>query len=303
MSRFATRVVAVPAIALAALLVAAASAAACTYNETTRVVTKNASDGFDLQLDASTSGARIWSGVNPCASATKQASVTTTDTVVLNNATYEGIRIGYPSAPNAFAPGYTNEAGSSDEIEFVVSPAVGGMNFRIIGGEAGPDYGRIYIVLGGDQINMNANETDGVDADVAINGRMRNAARIKGTDFEAGFPSFFDDYVNASGGAGTAQASFQSPLAASGLAGDDILVGGSKRDSLRGGAGVDFLSGKGGDDVARGGDDGDNLYGYAGSDRLLGNAGGDTLNGGPGYDECVGGPGHDEFKDCELKEQ
>jgi Ca2+-binding RTX toxin-like protein len=61
--------------------------------------------------------------------------------------------------------------------------------------------------------------------------------------------------------------------------GDDVISGGSERDSLYGDAGADTLSGDDGDDE---------VFGQADNDSLSGNAGNDTLNGGVGSDTLFG---------------
>ena len=65
-----------------------------------------------------------------------------------------------------------------------------------------------------------------------------------------------------------------------GGAGDDLLLGGSKDDSLVGGTGNDVLIGGEGNDSLEGGDDRDLLIGGAGADSLFGGDGDDILIGG-----------------------
>jgi hypothetical protein len=92
---------------------------------------------------------------------------------------------------------------------------------------------------------------------------------------------------------------------------NDILTGGTGRDTLDGGDGDDTLNGRGGDDSLYGGDgddvlkgglnnddlyggdDDDRLFGETGLDDLYGGWGNDFLAGGSGGDFLSGGPGHD----------
>ncbi|MEK0432158.1 MAG: hypothetical protein RL700_365 [Pseudomonadota bacterium] len=71
-----------------------------------------------------------------------------------------------------------------------------------------------------------------------------------------------------------------------GMAGNDYLVGGNKKDQIDGGAGNDTLYGNEGND---------SLSGGTGNDSLDGGMGNDTLTGGPGNDYLTGGAGSDRF--------
>jgi len=92
-----------------------------------------------------------------------------------------------------------------------------------------------------------------------------------------------------------------------GLAGDDILQGGSGNDFVVGDSGNDeFLEKAAGEDIIFGsaGDDGiaagngkDVVYGMAGDDNILGGNGNDLLFGNWGNDDITGGNGFD-FIDC-----
>ena len=66
--------------------------------------------------------------------------------------------------------------------------------------------------------------------------------------------------------------------------GNDTLKGGADNDKLSGGAGNDYLYGEKGDDTLKGGAGNDIIYGGAGSDTLIGGAGNDSLWGDAGAD-------------------
>jgi uncharacterized secreted protein with C-terminal beta-propeller domain len=89
-----------------------------------------------------------------------------------------------------------------------------------------------------------------------------------------------DDTVNLS--------QLRVPTHIEGGAGNDILIGGRKRDLIEGGPGNDILLGASGKDELRGG---------SGDDFLKGQGGGDMLDGGLGIDKLYGGAGRNDFRD------
>jgi Ca2+-binding RTX toxin-like protein len=318
-------------LVLAALFVAPLQSAvatvgtSCTYNPTTRVVTVDHSPGpsegdTSLLREGNAIHLAIGGSTTPCGSAT----VTNTDTISLEGVNDpDGWRLRV--LLHDYAPGFTNEPGNSDEIEFRVDfdgP------FDGLGFHATADSMVTRVVLGGAQINLNPRETQGIDADVMVTG------------IEAGvgfaFAGGVSRRVDGRGGAGTPATAFQISLGASGGTAPDIFVGGSSDDGLSGGRGGDVLwgkrgsdfitggrgpdrmvGGKGGDeieddgkgpDVLRGGLGRDGLYGQVNNDKLWGgpgrdflggHQGNDYLNGGPGFDECWPGAGSDIVVACE----
>jgi Ca2+-binding RTX toxin-like protein len=244
--------------------------------------------------------------------------IDTTDTIDVNDTSSGGstdilLQLGSP-----FAPGATNETGSSDEIEFNISLS-DGSNDRLflVGGHAN------HWVLGDAGINVNADETDGVDADIT-------------------YPGVDALFANGGGGADVIDGSGDSVTGgdlniaiqvASGD-GDDTVAGGSgddlmrpdgalttdANDSVDGGSGrdaIDYMffedhavtvnlaagtvSGAGNDDLASIEDafgtnrrhQKDILIGNAAQNLLRGMGGNDTLAGGAGEDFLKGGAGQD----------
>jgi Ca2+-binding RTX toxin-like protein len=189
-----------------------------------------------------------------------------------------------------FVPGYGDEPGSSDEIEFKVNFGPG---FDELGLNASAAASRSIRLgkasqLGSPLINLNAAETDGYDADVTLSGIDK--VLIQG--------SIVNDQLRADG-LGQARAlprPFPVPVDINANGGDDTVVGGSASDMLRGdgcicmGSGADSVFGKLGADT---------LYGGDGNDKLYGGDGNDTLSGGGGQDSCIGGSGSDSFSGCE----
>ena len=76
---------------------------------------------------------------------------------------------------------------------------------------------------------------------------------------------------------------------------DNIIYGGTKKDTLYGGAGNDTIFGNNGSDELYGGLGNDSIIGEAGNDYLYGSAGSDTLIGGKGSDTFQGGLSEDVF--------
>lgn len=218
------------------------------------------------------------------------ATVTNADTIVINKPAALGLDITYISIRTAFVPGLTNEPGGSDEIEFVVNFPAGG-NLSIDSRVSTSDTGvPLNVTAGGNEINLNAGEVDGVDADLSVTGAS-----------EVTFvPATFDDRVIGSGGTGTPATPFSLPLSiCSGLAGgNDIFVGGAADDGICGLGGNDLIEGGGGNDNLRG-DLGsatvanDILIGGPGADQLEAQAGDDRIEGGPGNDGAYAGDGND----------
>ncbi len=198
------------------------------------------------------------------------ATVNNTDTIVINKpATFAGLDITYISVRTPFTGGATNEPGSSDEIEFVVNfPAGGDLSIdpRVSTSDTGVP---LDVALGGNQINLNANEADGVDADVTVNGPATVTF----------VPATFDDRVIGSGGAGTPAEPFTNRISIrSGLAGgNDTFVGGSADDDLRGLDGDDLIDGGAGDDFIAG--DLTVVPAATGNDTLIGGEGDDQVEG------------------------
>jgi hypothetical protein len=74
---------------------------------------------------------------------------------------------------------------------------------------------------------------------------------------------------------------------ATGLSGDDQVIGSDANDHLETGAGNDTVYGRMGDDFIDGGDGDDQIFGQEGNDTLRGGAGNDFLNGGAGTDVAL----------------
>jgi Ca2+-binding RTX toxin-like protein len=166
------------------------------------------------------------------------------------------------------APGFTNETGSSDEMEFTFNLDYEGRSdgdkLRIRGSAGGERIRFGLPVPANRRVNLNASESDGIDHEL-----------------QDIFPATVEhwilvalggnDVISGVGGAGTG-GTFDAPLE---------LWGGDGRDKLTGGSA------------------GDELLGGPQNDVLAGGPGPDVLNGGPGRDTCTGGAGADTIIGCE----
>ncbi len=164
-----------------------------------------------------------------------------------------------------FKPGFTEEPGNSDEIEISVSLGGDGDSFEVFGSDTATDnivVGKSsgFAVFG--KINLNADETTGVDADVTM---------IIGIEERIVWGRGGPDVISGAGGAGTGDpADFLLKLAG-GNGGDDV-TGGAVVDVINGGDGPDVLKGAGGPDKI------DSEDGVTGNDQIFGGPGSDTCN-------------------------
>jgi Ca2+-binding RTX toxin-like protein len=326
---------AICAIALIPAPAAFADQASCVYTAANHTATITLTPGQKIATTVYASPAgQIFAGSFgdggnnvPCGG----AAVGNTDTIVANNsspsqALNSFFYIGQLISDGPRSPGFTNEPGSSDEIEFQINFGPGGS----IGIKNLPDE-VVDIALGGNQINLNRFDSDGIDADVTVTGPVLRTLIYRSTG---------DDHITAAGGSGTPNQSFDFPIespggvdfnaigndtvigsdhadilvgtngndflaggagkdAVTGDVGADTLLGGSGRDRVVGGTGPDLIFGNGGRDKLLGGTQKDTILGGHGNDALLGNQGVDALNGQAGSkDRCKGPP--DQLKNCEI---
>jgi Ca2+-binding RTX toxin-like protein len=269
--------------------------ASCAYTAATHTATVTLTPGQLLATGAFaradgqifvTSGDDGFAAV-PCTGAV----VTNTDTILVNNsssaeALHSFFYIGEIVSDSGRSPGFTNEPGSSDEIEFEINFGPGGK----LGIQNLPDE-VVDIALGGNQINLNRFETDGVDADVTITGPVLRTLIYR---------SAGDDHITAAGGHGTPNQSFDFPIESPGgvdfnAFGNDTVIGSDAADILVGTSGDDFLSGRAGKDAVTGDIGGDTLLGGGGRDRVVGGAGQDLIFGNRGKDKLLGGTEKDKI--------
>jgi len=172
-----------------------------------------------------------------------------------------------------FKPGFTDERGTSDEIEISVSLGPDPDSLHIYGNDPYVDHIRIgkstgFAVLG--KINLNSNEATGIDADLTM---------IIGVEERIVLGRGGDDDISGAGGAGTGDpADFLLKL--SGGQGDDQITGSAVKDSLIDHDGADVIQGLGGPDVidVADGNGGDQIFGGSGDDLCNFDAGDSVTN-------------------------
>ena len=271
--------------------VSALGTVGCTYDAGTVAVVLEGGDAVALAVD----GGAITVNGSPCSSAT----TTNTDliTVRQTSAGDGDVTINLTGGP--FAPGLVDEPGGSDEIEIEIDLGGGTRDAVTIAGTAADD----RYVAGDAGINLNASETDGVDADVTLSG-------VPGVTLDG---AAANDLLGAGGGSGTGGPA-TSAFTMIGGAGSDRLVSGAGADHLTGGAGSDIADyssrtqavavtvGSGDADDGGSGEadevasDIEQVVGGSGGDHLMGDGNAERLLGGPGDDRLFGSGGDDELR-------
>jgi RTX calcium-binding nonapeptide repeat (4 copies) len=219
----------------------------------------------------------VWQGPNEVSCGIVQPTRTTTDIIEIDDDAPGSTEVTIDLTGGPFEPGASASGeGTSPEIEFEVQLGAGLADVLAIEGTPGPDdvaFGR--SVADGDVVNLDADESTNVDADVTLDG----------VDVHEVHAAAGADFVSGQGGDGTG-AVFDSPL---------TLEGGDDADDLTGGSAADILRGQLLGDSLDGAEGGDDLLGGVGTDQLAGGDGDDRLTGGPGDDSESGGADDDTF--------
>jgi Ca2+-binding RTX toxin-like protein len=271
---------------------AKADSATCSFDRTAKTVTVNVTgtNDFAPTLIVNPQNQIAISDADPGQSSTCGGTTATTDSILI---TASGpVNIFYISLTSAFAPGATDETGTSDEIEFTVNFAGGGV-LGLLGSGPNPSAASFAIGLGGNQINLDTKESAQLDADVTVSG-VTTVLLALGPN---------SDSVMAQGGFGTPAQPFSSNITVDALQGDDQIHGGAGNDNLFGYQGNDKVFGGAGDDEMQDttfdagndtydGQDGEDFVSTeGGNDTVLGGAGNDNLRGGDDHDTVLGGDG------------
>jgi hypothetical protein len=222
----------------------------CTYDSTSHTVTATLTSATRGRLVVGPGGA-IQSGDDAGTTATSCGTATVTNTNTINVTGYsDAEQVIIDLRGGAFAPGFTAESGSSSEIEFNInlgsvpsSWAAAATERLVIVGGNGADHVSVVcataVTCGNRRVNLNADETTGVDFDVTLAGTGFGSP---GVEFDLGDGN---DTIDTDP-PGSVQAAF--PLTEIGGAGADLLEGGAGPDTIIGGAGADTIHAGPGDD-------------------------------------------------------
>jgi Ca2+-binding RTX toxin-like protein len=236
----------------------------------------------------------------PCldpATGAPQPTVTNTGRIDLSSQTGGGWLSVISLANGPFAPG--TETGASPEIFIDFTPGDNVCDPLRIEGSTGADHLRWGSEQSREWGNLNADETDEIDADFRVEAGCISLRIVAAAGA---------DEISAAGGLGTGTMA-RYPIRVLGGDGRDVLTGGQASDTLLGDASADVVAGRDGNDRLVGGDGNDRLSGGLGADTLLGlrgrdgitgGADDDVIDGGPGFDICKGGPGRDRILRCEA---
>ena len=236
----------------------------CTFNSTTKTVTANVAAGASAELVVA--GGEIRFGATPVSCGT--ATVTNTDSIVVNGVAASVEHVTIDLSGGLFAPGATPESTGTSEIE--LSLLLGDASDLVtVRGSSAAD--RVAIGTSGIAFT-----TDG-DADATMS-PLPAAIEVLGLGGA--------DIVTGRGGTG-AGASYPNAL---------VVDGGDENDTIDGGAGGDDISGGGGNDTLSGREGADTVDGGAGNDSVAGNDGNDELIGGAGSDTLLGGEQDDVLR-------
>ena len=241
----------------------------CVYDAGSHTVNLNI--GGTAPVTLARDGMTIESNGSPCFTGLNTATVTNTETVnIVGDGLVNDLTIDLHEG--RFAPGFTNENGISDEIEFSVELA-GGSDVITIAGTPNADNIRVGEFSSAYGVNLNAGESKKVDADL-----LSGDGTLSFVLFGAGG----NDVLSAAGGRGIDDP-LNPSIQMSGDGGDDRLTGGN---------GVDDLGDKSGHDadIIKGGASSDIMFAVDGD-------GDDVLNGQTGPDVCDGDP-HDTTMSC-----
>ena len=261
----------------------------CVYDASTKTVTATAvadSDQVSMMLE----GDEIRASGTDCGDATRF----NTDTIIVNDLPDNALQGFITLSGGRFRPGFTNEPGRSDEIEFVFNLGNGFPQWFDTHGTDGDDNFRLgtfssKVVGSQRRLNLNANERRGIDHDVVVNGEITDLI-LEGFDG--------NDIFSAAGGAGTG-GTYDENAYLSGYDNADLLTGGSGADTITGGLGRDVAHGGGGIDDVQGEANDDIVKGGGSNDTLAGGGGDDEHFGGLGDDDCNDEMGSNTFVSCE----
>ena len=302
----------------------ASAAVTCSLAGTTLTITVSAT-GDAASIERSGSEIVVNSGSVACNVA---PTVTNTDRIVVNDTSAQGTRLRIDVGSGPFAPGASDEAGVSDEIEIQANMGDGLDSLVLIGSPFG-DVWRLGKTAAGDGVNLNAGSetpplslaatsTSSTSALTVRAGQRERLGRHRPRERRAGVHRLLTnalDYADLSGNdtvVGTDGADILEPGPGdddvSGGAGDDRYVEADAQgdDAIDGGAGRDLVEHAGSSDASlrvdlrltRRQDTGlvgqdivtgvEDVFGGPGDDVLIGTDESNFLAGGNGNDLILG---------------
>jgi Ca2+-binding RTX toxin-like protein len=246
----------------------AAMAVACSFSEVTRTVEVTASAPVgDVVIRRSGAEIEVLEGDIPADCVSTEPTVTTVDSVVLDDDSNGSVEFVLDLTGGRLEPGFTSEGPGQSEIEITADMGAGFHDTVRVSGTGGDD----VIEFDGSGIDLN----DDLDSDDLVTTNAEEYAVFGGNG---------EDTIDG-GGASQSQG-FADRLSLGGGDDADELIGGAIGDTLEGGADADSLVG---------GDGPDELFGDGGGDDLEGRDGADRIEGGDGGDQEAGGDGDDTF--------
>jgi Ca2+-binding RTX toxin-like protein len=278
----------------------------CTYDAVTRTVsavaTPEPAPDADNAIYRAATGEILTNTAGNAATSCGAATVDNTDTILVTDGSPTGDSgVGSPTIATDLAPGFTDEPGTSDEIEITVDLGAGSDGiFLFPGDRTAPtpdDSTPQWVTLGSPapgtgSINLYAGENGGADTDIALAG-VEVVSMFLARDI--GDAAGNSDLVVADGSGGAGGVPFAARLNVDAGPGSDVVIGGSGNDDLEGGGTADQLEGGAGIDELDGGGGGDELNAGPGDDSyVIGAQGNDLLRGGSGSDRrLLAGPNDD----------
>ena len=248
----------------------------CTFNATKHIVTVSMTGPETSARLSRSSDDRLLVNADLCESSLGKAATVYNTRVVRITGSDGEQSVNLDLTGGDLAPGFGDEPGTSDELEVVLKLGSGTDVVHVTAGDTASDVRAGSKRDGSSQLNLNAAEGSGVDADVT----MRS---VESVVFHGGL---VNDRFIGTGGVGTGKMLVARAVLIDDMGGNDMLVGGRRNDSITDHTSVvdsDTLRGGPGDDV---------IYVY-GPDTT-----GDLVDAGRGTDTCAFNEG-DVVLNCE----
>jgi hypothetical protein len=216
----------------------------CSFNATKHTMTVSMTGAETSARISRSSDDRLLVNADLCESSLGKAATVYNTRIVRVTGSEGEQSVNLDLSGGQLAPGFGDEPGASDEIEVVLKLGSGTDVVHLTAGDTASDVRAGTKRDGISRLNLNADETDGVDPDVT----MRS---VESVIFHGGV---MNDRFIGTGGVGTGRMLAVRTVLIDELGGNDLLVGGRGNDSitdntsvvdsdtLRGGPGADVIS-------------------------------------------------------------